>query len=233
MQVSPLQESFSSGEISPKLYGRVSSPGYQSGLAVMNNFIADSRGPAIRRLGTQYKSTVDYNSGRIFTYPASENDYYIFVAVNLLFLPFKSTGANVTTNYTENPRFRSGSTGWTQDEVSGTITFEPDLLTLANGGAGNAKTAVGQELTLPNITDDYLVSISALTSGPYRIQIGTAFEDGSIDDRVIIGGSTAYQITVNTLTPWITVTNEESDTTMSIAAIGFLSTVDTGEIPTP
>jgi len=50
----PLQGSFSGGEFSPLLYGRVEAERYKTGLAVMKNYIAALQGPAIRRPGTYF-----------------------------------------------------------------------------------------------------------------------------------------------------------------------------------
>jgi len=233
MKITPLQESFSSGAITPKLYGRASSPGYQSGLAVMENFIADARGPAVRRSGTSYIATLNYPTGRIFSFAVSENAYYIFAAVDQAFIPLQSDGANVTTNYVLNARFRENNLNWTDSAAQGSVTYEPDLVTLQNNDHPNAVTSVGQQVTVPNTTDSYTVSVHSLSATPYRVRVGTAFEDGTYDDRVIPGGSENYTITVPATTPWITITNETQDSSVLNTAIGFLSTVDVSAITTP
>ena len=233
MKITPLQESFSSGEISPKLYGRTGSPGYQSGVAVMENFIADARGPAIRRLGTAYIATINFNSGRVFAFPVSESTYYIFVAVDNLFIPLHSDGAPVTTNYVQNARFRENNLHWTEAATQGAITYEPDSVTLQNNDHPNAETSIGQQVVVPNTTDPYVISVHSLTSTPFRVRVGNAFEDGSYDDRIIPGGSENYTITVPAVNPWITVTNETPDSESIVTAIGFLSTVDVSSIATP
>ena len=233
MMVTPLQSSFSSGEISPKLFGRSESPGYQSGVAVMDNFIADSRGPAIRRAGSAYIATLDYNSGRVFSFPVSESAYYIFAVVDQTLIPLHSGGAPVTTNYIQNARFREGSLNWTDIASHGTVAYEPDLVTLKNDDHVNAETSLGQQVNVPNTTDPYTVSVHSLSPGPYRVRVGTAFEDGTYDDRILPGGSGSFQITVPVVDPWVTITNETAMEVLQITAIGWLSTVDAGNLPSP
>ncbi len=51
MKVFPIQTSFAGGEVTEKILGRTSSAIYAEGAIKMENFIADSRGPAISRPG--------------------------------------------------------------------------------------------------------------------------------------------------------------------------------------
>lgn len=49
-----LQESFSSGEVSPLIYGRVTSDRYKSSMALCENYIPVLQGPLTRRPGTKF-----------------------------------------------------------------------------------------------------------------------------------------------------------------------------------
>lgn len=53
-KVSPIQNSFSAGEISPKLYGRVDLPPYKEGLKKCQNYIPTVQGNLDRRPGTNF-----------------------------------------------------------------------------------------------------------------------------------------------------------------------------------
>lgn len=53
-KASPIQPSFSGGEFSPKVYGRVDNERYKTGVAKALNFIPTTQGPMIRRPGTKY-----------------------------------------------------------------------------------------------------------------------------------------------------------------------------------
>lgn len=57
-RVSPNQTSFSGGEFSPLLYGRVDAERYKTGLAKCLNFIPTLQGAAVKRSGTRYVAEV-------------------------------------------------------------------------------------------------------------------------------------------------------------------------------
>jgi hypothetical protein len=52
--VKTLQRSFSGGEVTPELFGRIDDVKYQSGLAVCRNFLTKPHGPAENRAGTAF-----------------------------------------------------------------------------------------------------------------------------------------------------------------------------------
>ena len=53
-----LRQSFSGGEMSPEMFGRVDDAGYQSGAATMRNFIATPQGPVENRPGFSFVTEV-------------------------------------------------------------------------------------------------------------------------------------------------------------------------------
>lgn len=57
----PLKESFAAGEVSPRVHGQRSSPGYKAGVKTMENCFSDPRGPAVGRPGGEY--TVEFTAG--------------------------------------------------------------------------------------------------------------------------------------------------------------------------
>lgn len=62
-KVSPIQDDFSSGELSPFMSGRVSTPRYKMGLDTCLNYISTIQGPVTRRPGTRFIHEVkDSNS---------------------------------------------------------------------------------------------------------------------------------------------------------------------------
>lgn len=67
-----LQRSFSGGEISPEMYGRIDDTKYQSGVATMRNFIARPTGPAENRAGLAFVREVRDSTKKVrlipFTY---------------------------------------------------------------------------------------------------------------------------------------------------------------------
>lgn len=53
-KASPIQESFSGGEFSPLLHGRVNTDRYKTGLTTCLNYVCSTQGPLLRRPGTRY-----------------------------------------------------------------------------------------------------------------------------------------------------------------------------------
>ncbi len=89
-RVSPIQESFSAGEIGEKLRGRTTSPAYQSGLKRARNWVPQIQGPIKLREGSKWIAEVDDDnwvdddpaiSGiRVFTFPFGiDNDILVEV----------------------------------------------------------------------------------------------------------------------------------------------------------
>jgi hypothetical protein len=56
-----LKRSFAGGEISPEMYGRIDDTKYQSGAALLENFIATPQGPAVNRPGFAYVNSTKNN----------------------------------------------------------------------------------------------------------------------------------------------------------------------------
>ena len=63
-KASPIRSSFSAGELSPLLDGRVDVAKYSNGCRVLENFIPTVQGPAVRRGGTRYVAEVKASSAR-------------------------------------------------------------------------------------------------------------------------------------------------------------------------
>lgn len=57
-KASTIQTAFTSGEVSPLLYGRVDSPRYKTGMASCLNYVPMLQGPLVRRPGTKYMNNV-------------------------------------------------------------------------------------------------------------------------------------------------------------------------------
>ncbi len=71
-----LQRSFSAGELSPEMFGRIDDAKYQSGLALCRNFIAKPQGPAQNRPGFAFVREVKDSAKKVrlipFTYSTTQ-----------------------------------------------------------------------------------------------------------------------------------------------------------------
>jgi hypothetical protein len=95
-----IQRSFSGGELSPEMFGRIDSAIYQNGAGLMRNFIARPQGPAAKRPGFRYVTTTkgqqtgDYARLISFTYSTTQT-----MAVELgAILSYSGTITSVTFN---------------------------------------------------------------------------------------------------------------------------------------
>lgn len=91
-----LQRSFSGGELSPEMYGRIDDLKYQSGAAQMRNFIATPQGPAENRPGFAFVAQVKDTTKRTrlipFTYSTTQT---MIIEVGAGYFRFHTQGATL------------------------------------------------------------------------------------------------------------------------------------------
>ena len=86
----PIQQSFSAGEITPRLHAQIESPAYQRGLVECHNYIALSQGPAQRRPALRFigdmedVAAIDTTlNGRIISFDINESITFLLVLSDL------------------------------------------------------------------------------------------------------------------------------------------------------
>jgi len=96
-KVSPIQSSFSTGEVSPLLYGQVEFDNYKSGLKVCLNLLPLIQGPVTRRPGTYFCDEVKDSSKqvRLIRFKYSTQQAYM-VEFGHQYIRFKRGNAPVT-----------------------------------------------------------------------------------------------------------------------------------------
>jgi hypothetical protein len=94
-KVSPIQNNFNGGEISPLLYGRPDVDRYKTGLKTCLNFLPLIQGPVERRPGTVFMKEVKTSSlsTRIIRFEFSTTQAYILELGNLYARFYKDNGA--------------------------------------------------------------------------------------------------------------------------------------------
>ena len=110
MNVTLMQNNFTSGEISPMMDGRIDSGRYQTGLSLCENFLPTRQGGLKRRPGSRYAGNTKSNAvARLANYQAIGGDYYELEFTNLKLRIWKQdktlvqsggSPAEVTTPYT-------------------------------------------------------------------------------------------------------------------------------------
>ena len=96
MRLTPIVNSFASGELSPRLYGRTDSPKYATGCEVMENFMALPHGGAKRRGGTRFINEVknSAHTTRLIPFEFSVDQTYVLEFGNN-YIRFYTNGGQV------------------------------------------------------------------------------------------------------------------------------------------
>lgn len=94
--VRTLQRSFSGGEVTPELYGRIDDAKYQAGAGKMRNFIALPQGPAVNRPGFAFVREVKDSTKRVrlipFTYSTTQT---MLIELGAGYFRFHTQGATL------------------------------------------------------------------------------------------------------------------------------------------
>ena len=149
MKLRPVQKSFASGEITPKLRSRPDLKFYQEGLEELVNWVTTPFGSVIKRGGTRYidevSNTLEY--GRLFTYRVDGTNTFVVVVTTDAVTVYNKNAAELETagsNFTLNHSFDNQGDDWNVNIGKATpnsIEIEPSI-TFPNGTAiinsGNA-----------------------------------------------------------------------------------------------
>jgi hypothetical protein len=169
------QHSFSSGELSPRLYARQDIDQYKKGLRTATNAIVTAHGPVLRRAGTQLISPVkDHSvSSRLIPFEFSKTDTVLM-----------EFGNQIIRFYTSSGQVLSGSTSTISSISTGSTT------TVTTSGSHGLST--GDQVVLTGIVG----TVSHLNTRTFTITVtaGTTF---TLDDEDTTGDSYSSGGTVN------------------------------------
>jgi hypothetical protein len=153
----PIQQSFSAGEISPRLRSQIESPAYQRGLTECHNFIALSQGPASRRPAFRHigdVAPVDPTLNvRVIPFDINESVTFLLVLSDLRMDVWTLLGPATGDNAIVDGGFFEGLTAWAVDALSpGNVTYNSSARKAelnANFG-GPAEAAIEQPVVILN-----------------------------------------------------------------------------------
>lgn len=119
MRISPIVNSFSSGELSPRLMGRTDSPKYSSGCEVMENFIALPHGGARRRGGTRFINAVknSAHNTRLVPFEFNVSQTYVLELGNY-YMRFYTNSSGVFGQVQSSGSTYEITTPWSHSEIS-------------------------------------------------------------------------------------------------------------------
>lgn len=186
-QLTPIQESFSAGEISPLMGQRSQTEGYQQGVAEMVNMFADSRGPAFSRAGSHYVAEDVGNDGRIIAINTSDEFFYSGIFLHEKLTLTGLVGHNPNDSHGADPHFLNGGAGWsdgTDGHVSSTVTYPLHNAHLHVSDSAGRFAVVGQQVTVPAI-GNYRIIWSHAGHESATLKLGTSLDDGSVETHAI------------------------------------------------
>jgi predicted small integral membrane protein len=110
--VRTLTRSFSAGEITPELFGRIDLAKYQTGLSKCHNFIVLPHGPIVNRAGLQYVLEVKDSTKPVRLIPFYYNtDQTYVLEVGHLYIRFHTAGGTLVENALNITAISQGSPG--------------------------------------------------------------------------------------------------------------------------
>lgn len=101
-KASPIQPSFSGGEFSPRVYGRVDNERYKTGLALSLNYLPTIQGPLVRRPGSKYSGSDAKDPSKppeFIPFQFSQTQNYV-LEFGDKYIRFFTNGAQITANTT-------------------------------------------------------------------------------------------------------------------------------------
>ncbi len=226
MKLQPIQYSFSSGEITPRLYGNTQTEVYRTGVAELYNMVARAHGPAVSRSGSFYVDEAkDSNNVRIIPFNVARGEDF-FLEFGPLYLRIYNRDGRIDLAGQQliiDPSYIDEFLFWTDKSTgSGTVTFLHDIKAVSlDNGSGSNVARIGQKtrtIEAANVGQPHTFSGSFSGDGILQILIGTT--DGASDvlnASVNVIGDFSFNFTPATNTNWITLVNSGGNGTSAVA----------------
>ena len=156
--------SFSGGEVSPEMYGRLDDNKFQTGAALVKNFIVLPQGPLVNRPGFELVREVKDSSKKVRLIPFTFNTTQtMIIEMGNYYARFHTNGATLTQG-TPAPIFAGAVVTFTQATATVTMTIATPAVitwtghTLANGDRVRFTTTGALPTGLAINTDYYVVN---------------------------------------------------------------------------
>lgn len=179
-----IQNSFSSGELSPLLKGRTQMAQYGNGCETLVNMVVLPQGGITKRPGTKFIQEVknSANTTRLLPFLVGSGESYILEFGDRYIRFYRGGGALLSTAAVTNGTFNTDLTGWTDDDTgTGASTWNANSMRLNGGASGVAARTQGiaylgtaqHTLTFTSSTNTCAYRIGT-TSGGTQIASGTS-----------------------------------------------------------
>lgn len=180
-----ITDSFTAGQLSPRLRGRVDLDQYNNGVRTLSNFTLHPHGGITRRTGTKFIAEVKDSSAevRLIHFQFSTTQAYILELGNLYMRFYRDQAQILDSETITNGTFDTDIAGWTDNSVgSGAIAHNGvanamDLIAAASSDFGIAEQSltlgISQYTLTLDVIDQTLTFNIGTTSGAGDIATGT------------------------------------------------------------
>lgn len=231
MKITPIQNSFAAGEISPLMYGRSDAEGYKQGAFVMENMRPDSRGPSVARRGYEYADTIVGNNARMIGIPSTGLEQYAAIFVENLLVIESSGDLSQGSAFNVNPSFNEGSTGWTPTVTGGQenalVVFDNSRceLSMDRGNQGGLA-SITQEVPIGVTNIKFTIRMSE-SNVPVTVRLGSGPNLGDIYELELttLYGSIDFPVGVWT-SIWMSCEIAQDNTVDAFTAVELFSLAD-------
>lgn len=228
MKITPIQESFASGEVSPFLHNRINSRFKQTGLDTLLNMFPLSHGPVISRGGSVH-SSISKQTVKIRLIPFKTTDANFILELGESYIRIHNEEGRVDgggLNIIDDNAFHDLFTGpWVDKSTGpgGVVTGLGDLDTVElDNQSGSHIAALNQQVTVT--IDPFTISGLMAGDGDLRIMVGNS--DGGtseLDETISTPGDWSFSFTPGATGLWIEFQNTGANGTKAFCTLPIFS----------
>lgn len=226
MKLQPIQYGFSSGELTPRLFGNTQSDAYRNGVAELTNMTPLAHGPAVSRGGSFYISTTkDADDVRFLPFNIFRGQSYL-IELGPFYLRIHNEDGHIDIGGQElikDQDFFNEFVFWedTSTGSSSSVTFLHNLRAASlNNGTGTSDGSIQQQVknvVVANIGQPHTLSGTLSGDGGLLIEVGTAVGLSDILNTTITAlGDFSIALTPTTAVNWIKFTNSGASNSSAI-----------------
>lgn len=227
-QLTPIQQSFSAGEISPLMYMRSDSEGYQQGVSELTNMFPDSRGAAYTRGGMRHVSEFAGDDARIIPIPVNDLFFYVGIFTESLLTITTSAGHVPAISYSGNSNFNDYGANWVSDtdgHATSKVNFLQGAAVLEVDDKNNRYAYVSQEVTLP-ATGIFTLLWGFAGNAPIHLKVGLTEDSDEMYSTIHPSGRETAQFTATSTTVWVTARLDSDNDDELYAYLGYIGISD-------
>lgn len=220
----PVQTSFTAGEYSPHLRGRVDIGGYFNSTRMMRNWLPLPQGPVTKRPGFEYITSTRTVSEvpRLIPFVFNRDQAYVLEFGDEYVRIFRNRAVVLSGTEIENGDFVSDISGWTNKSTgTGAISYSSGTMALATGTTGNEAIA---EQTLEYMgIEEYTLGLDVIDNS-VTVRVGTTSGGTDVlsDTVVTVGTSKTVTFTPSESgTVYLQIENHNTSTTAKVDNISL------------